>query len=75
MTDPTADPISISDGDQVVFLAAGDHAKGEFRCAECGYGVAVCRELPVCPMCAGVVWEASRWHRGARALGREGGHS
>lgn len=41
--------------------AAGDRVVGEFHCAECGYGVAVRRELPVCPMCGGCVWEASAW--------------
>jgi hypothetical protein len=69
MTDPTEDPLRSSDGDEIVFLAAGDNAKGEFRCAECGYGVAVCRELPVCPMCSCEVWEASSWHPFGRALG------
>lgn len=39
------------------FLAAGAAATGEFRCAECGYGVAVRARLPVCPMCRGVVWD------------------
>ena len=32
-------------------------AIGEFRCAECGYGVAVRRLLPQCPMCRGLAWE------------------
>jgi rubrerythrin len=40
-----------------VFLAAGWRADGEFRCAECGYGVIVRSELPQCPMCRGLVWE------------------
>jgi len=41
----------------VAFLAAGEPAVGDFRCSECGYGVSVCRALPVCPMCGGVAWE------------------
>jgi rubrerythrin len=32
-------------------------AAGEFRCADCGYGVIVQRVLPPCPMCRGAVWE------------------
>ena len=44
-------------------------AKGEFRCAECGYGVAICRELPRCPMCGGVSWEQAPWSPFARADG------
>ena len=39
------------------FLPAGQRAEGEFRCAECGYGVIVRNELPECPMCRGLVWE------------------
>ena len=38
--------------------ATEDVADGSFRCAECGYGVAVTAALPPCPMCAGRVWEA-----------------
>ena len=40
-----------------VFVAAGTATDGEFYCAECGYGVAVRRELPRCPMCGGETWE------------------
>ncbi len=39
------------------FLAAGQRAEGEFRCADCGYGVIVRNELPECPMCRGLAWE------------------
>lgn len=39
------------------FRAAGSRAHGEFRCAECGYGVVVRALLPVCPMCRGRSWE------------------
>lgn len=39
------------------FLLAGDSAFGEFRCADCGYGIAVRRVLPQCPMCRGSQWE------------------
>jgi rubrerythrin len=48
--------------DEVVELAAaGDAVRGEFRCAECAYGVTIHRELPHCPMCGGSSWEpASR---------------
>jgi hypothetical protein len=46
----------------VAFHAAGEPASGDFRCSECGYGVCVSRELPSCPMCAGVAWERG-WTR------------
>lgn len=39
------------------FLAAGTEADGEYYCADCGYGVAVRRTLPTCPMCGGETWE------------------
>ena len=48
------------------FRAAGDQAFGEYRCAECGYGVTVRTTLPFCPMCGGESWEAS----GRRELDR-----
>jgi hypothetical protein len=38
-------------------LVAGAAAKGEFRCAGCGYGVTVFRRLPRCPMCGAESWE------------------
>jgi rubredoxin len=45
----------------VHFAATGDAAVGDFHCAECGYGVSVQRELPLCPMCGGTAWEMSPW--------------
>jgi hypothetical protein len=62
------DRTTAADGDEVLFSAAGDHVKGEFRCAECGYGITVCRELPTCPMCTCEVWEAVSWHPFTHAL-------
>ena len=53
----------------VQFWSAGESVKGEFHCAECGYGVAICRELPRCPMCGGVSWEQAPWSPFARADG------
>jgi hypothetical protein len=53
----------------VQFWTAGESVKGEFHCAECGYGVAICRELPRCPMCGGVSWEQAPWSPFARADG------
>jgi rubrerythrin len=49
----------------VDFAASGEDAAGEFQCAECGYGIAVHRKLPQCPMCGGTAWE--RAGRGAFA--------
>jgi hypothetical protein len=62
------DPSIAADGDHVDFSSAGDHVKGEFRCAECGYGITVCRELPACPMCSCTTWEAVSWGPFGRAL-------
>lgn len=53
--------------DFVQFLAAGQQAKGEYHCADCGYGVTVCRTLPRCPMCGNGSWEQSAWSPFARA--------
>ena len=47
--------------DYVDFISAGEHVKGEFHCSECGYGVTIYRELPVCPMCGNGSWEQSTW--------------
>jgi len=55
--------------DFVRFCAAGDSAKGEFRCSECAYGVTVHTTLPVCPMCAGESWEQVPWSPFSRARG------
>ena len=61
------DPI---DGDAVDFWSAGENAKGEFRCAGCGYGIAIHRALPVCPMCGGEAWEQASWRPLTRAAAR-----
>jgi rubrerythrin len=54
-------------GDYVHFWAGGERAKGEFHCAECGYGVTVHDVLPVCPVCSSRSWERSAWSPFARA--------
>lgn len=51
----------------VHFWTTGSAVKGEFHCAECGYGVAVYRALPVCPMCGGTTWEQTPWSPLTRA--------
>jgi hypothetical protein len=43
--------------DAPTFFSAGIEARGEYRCAGCGYGISVRSLLPVCPMCRGDVWE------------------
>ncbi len=53
---PVEEPL-LDDSGFVDFAVAGTHVSGEFRCAECGYGAVVQRELPQCPMCGGTVWE------------------
>ena len=45
----------------------GTRVKGEFRCARCGYGVAIYTELPACPMCRGDTWEPAPWRPFTRA--------
>ena len=53
-----------SGDDQIArFVEAGSPARGEFQCADCGYGVTVHARLPACPMCAGRTWEQSAWSR------------
>lgn len=47
----------------VEFAATGEPVVGAYHCAECGYGVTVQRELPLCPMCGGTAWEAAPWNR------------
>jgi rubrerythrin len=49
-------------GDYIEFRAAGEAVKGEFHCAQCGYGVTIVRTLPLCPMCGGDSWERTSWH-------------
>ncbi|HZR94758.1 MAG TPA: hypothetical protein VFA56_03640 [Gaiellaceae bacterium] len=49
--------VSLESAGYVAFAATGDTATGEYQCAECGYGVAVQRRLPLCPMCGGSAWE------------------
>jgi rubrerythrin len=48
--------------DYVELWTAGDVAKGEFQCSDCGYGVTIARELPPCPMCGGRSWEQAGRH-------------
>ena len=55
--------------DRAVWLT-GAKAKGEFRCADCGYGVTVYRELPACPMCRGATWERIPWRPYTRRYAR-----
>jgi rubredoxin len=54
--------------DYVEFWRAGQVVKGEFHCAECGYGIAIVRALPLCPMCGGTSWEQMPWSPFSRSL-------
>jgi rubrerythrin len=45
-------------------LVAGVKAKGEFRCARCGYGISIYSRLPRCPMCGTESWEQLQWTLG-----------
>ncbi len=44
-------------------LVRGTVARGDYRCAGCGYGVSVYRSLPRCPMCGGDAWRAETTRR------------
>jgi hypothetical protein len=44
-------------------FAAGAAARGEFHCADCGYGITVHHTLPTCPMCRGIDWQPSPTRR------------
>jgi rubrerythrin len=55
-------------GEESQVLAAGNHVKGEFRCADCGHAVTVYRELQPCPMCGCESWHPAAWSPFARAL-------
>jgi hypothetical protein len=48
-------------------FAAGASARGEFQCAECGYGIVVHRDLPTCPMCHGENWRPWSSHRSVKS--------
>jgi rubrerythrin len=56
------------DDEFVEFVGAGEAAKGEFHCADCGYGVTVHSTLPTCPMCAGSSWQRVAWSPIGRAV-------
>ena len=60
--------VTAGDGDYVEFLTTGTRAAGEYRCADCGYGVTVHSALPRCPMCSGESWEQSTWSPLSRAI-------
>jgi rubrerythrin len=61
--------MSLESAGYVDFAAAGEAVAGEFSCAECGYGVAVQRTLPLCPMCGGTAWERAAWRLSTRRTG------
>jgi hypothetical protein len=63
--EPSIDRLDVG-GDSATWLA-GARAKGEFRCASCGYGVTVYRVLPECPMCRGSNWERVPWRPFSRS--------
>ena len=56
----------VDDG-YVEFWSSGASVKGEFHCSDCGYGVIVSKQLPLCPMCGGRAWEQSTWSPFGRA--------
>jgi hypothetical protein len=58
-----------ADDEFIAVAAAGEQRVGEFRCAECGYGIVSRRTLPACPMCRGAAWEESPWRPFSRGEG------
>jgi len=43
--------------DLVEIFTTGDPVAGRYQCSQCSYGISIQRELPLCPMCGGTVWE------------------
>ena len=52
------------------FASPDGKLRSDYRCAGCGYGVAVAASLPtVCPMCGGASWDrAAVWRAPAEGL-------
>lgn len=42
-------------------VQAGARGAGEYRCLDCGYGIATFSLIPRCPMCHGSLWKHARW--------------
>ena len=61
MLEGTDDPENARGAAGLVLLAAGDPGTGQYRCADCGYGITIHAELPECPMCGGAAWEETAW--------------
>lgn len=55
------DPLEGQDSGYVVLVASGTSGTGQYRCAECGYGITIHAALPDCPMCGGASWEETPW--------------
>ena len=48
-------------------IEAGARGAGDYRCLDCGYGIATSGLVPMCPMCHGSHWQlATRTSLGAR---------
>ena len=56
------------DTPDVTFFETGTQGAGQYHCPSCGYGITIHAPLPICPMCAGTVWEQVSWTPFARAL-------
>jgi hypothetical protein len=67
MSAPRKNPTIAAGGDEIRLSAAGDHVKGEYHCADCGYAITVCKELPPCAMCGCESWQPALWQPFARA--------
>jgi rubrerythrin len=67
MSEGTGSTAAVETEEYVRFWGTGEPAKGEFHCAECGYGVTIYTQLPTCPMCSSESWEQTAWSPFARA--------
>jgi hypothetical protein len=51
-------------------IEAGARGTGDYRCLDCGYGIATSGLVPMCPMCHGSQWRLAS--RTSPVVGPEG---
>ena len=53
--------VEFARAETVADVRANGARRHEFRCAACGYGVALAGPPPPCPMCRATEWEPAPW--------------